>query len=215
MCWSWIDSSRNREAPAISCPGRGIVSVRRCTAGPGQKIAKTTPCKVEWTPAPGARCCAASGARDENAASSRRATGRHCERSEAIHSFFAGWHGLLRYARNDAARVPIDFKQQIHECDLARHELARGLRFVVPQTGGSRECRMRAASAVPCAKGRKKIAHEHTGQRRRSDIPCAMALRLTSCSPRSIGLSCLRRLPETGTQARLGFRASERLDADL
>jgi hypothetical protein len=26
---------------------------------------------------------------------------RHCERSEAIHSFFMGQHGLLRFARND------------------------------------------------------------------------------------------------------------------
>ena len=34
----------------------------------------------------------------------------------------------------------------------------------------------------------KKAAHEHTGQRRTSDIPCAMALRLISRSPRSIGL---------------------------
>ena len=66
----------------------------------------------------------------------------------------------------------------------------------------------------PVCKVDKKIAHEHTGQRRRSDIPCAMALRLISRSPRSIGRSCLRRLPETGTLARLGFRASERLDAN-
>ena len=51
-------------------------------------------------------------------------------------------------------------------------------------------------------------------QRRRSDIPCAMALRLISRSPRSIGLSCLRRLPEAGAPARSGFRASERLDAN-
>jgi hypothetical protein len=63
-------------------------------------------------------------------------------------------------------------------------------------------------------KSAKESAHEHTGQRRQSDIPCAMALRLISRSPRSIGLSCLRRLPETGTLARSGFRASERLDAD-
>src|SRR5882724_4670024 len=47
MCWNWIDSSRKREALMISCPGPGIPSLRRCTAGPGQKIAKTTPCKVE------------------------------------------------------------------------------------------------------------------------------------------------------------------------
>jgi hypothetical protein len=66
----------------------------------------------------------------------------------------------------------------------------------------------------PVCKGRKKIAHEHTGQRRQSDIPCAMALRLISRSPRGIGRSCPRRLPETGTWARLGFRASARLDAD-
>ena len=29
----------------------------------------------------------------------------------------------------------------------------------------------------------KESAHEHTGQRRQSDIPCAMALRLISRSP--------------------------------
>src|ERR1700694_3972185 len=60
----------------------------------------------------------------------------------------------------------------------------------------------------------KKGAHEHTGQRRQSDIPCAMALRLISRSSRSVGLSCLRRLTETGTPARLDFRASARLDAN-
>src|SRR5205809_4248707 len=56
------------------------------------------------------------------------------------------------------------------------------------QKRGRRECRMRAAPAVSCAKVRKKGAHEHTGERRQSDIPCAMALRLTSCSPRWSGL---------------------------
>jgi hypothetical protein len=58
-------------------------------------------------------------------------------------------------------------------------------------------------------KGRKKSAHEHTGQRRQSDIPCAMALRLMTRSPRGIGLFCPRRLPETGTSARSGFRTSD------
>jgi hypothetical protein len=42
---------------------------------------------------------------------------------------------------------------------------------------------MRAAPAVPCAKWVTKNAHEHTGQRRRSDIPCAMALRLIRALP--------------------------------
>ena len=66
---------------------------------------------------------------------------------------------------------------------------------------GSRECRMRAAPAVSCAKLCKKAAHEHTGQRRTSDIPCAMALRLISRSPRGIGLSCPRRLRIAGSSA--------------
>src|SRR6185295_13430271 len=34
----------------------------------------------------------------------------------------------------------------------------------------------------------RKCAHEHTGQRRASDIPCAMALRLIACSPRRTAL---------------------------
>ena len=34
----------------------------------------------------------------------------------------------------------------------------------------------------------KRCAHEHTGQRRTSDIPCAMALRLITCSPRRTAL---------------------------
>ena len=34
----------------------------------------------------------------------------------------------------------------------------------------------------------RKCAHEHTGQRRTSDIPCAMALRLITCSPRRTAL---------------------------
>src|SRR5882672_7203002 len=43
---------------------------------------------------------------------------------------------------------------------------------------------MRAAPAVPCA---KQVAKTHTSiqvQRRRSDIPCAMVLRLIASSPR-------------------------------
>ena len=43
---------------------------------------------------------------------------------------------------------------------------------------------MRAAPAVSCAVCTKNGAHEHTGQRRTSDIPCAVALRLITSSPR-------------------------------
>src|SRR5215207_7394563 len=53
---------------------------------------------------------------------------------------------------------------------------------------GSRECRLRAAPAVSCAKNCAFGAHEHTGERKHSDIPCATALRLISCSPRWSGL---------------------------
>ena len=77
---------------------------------------------------------------------------------------------------------------------FSRHELPEVLHIVVPQEGGSRECRMRAAPAVSCANCTSKCAHEHTGQRRTSDIPCAMALRLMTRSPRRIWLCCLRRL---------------------
>src|ERR1700730_4447462 len=55
-----------------------------------------------------------------------------------------------------------NFKQQMCVRILAAG-YARALRFVVPQTGGSRECRMRAAPAVSCAKQCEKNAHEHTG----------------------------------------------------
>jgi len=75
-------------------------------------------------------------------------------------------------------------KQQMHGHVLAAG-YARGLHIVLPPRG-SRECRMRAAPAVSCANCTSKNAHEHTGQRRTSDIPCAMALRLITRSPRRI-----------------------------
>ena len=102
--------------------------------------------------------------------------------------------------RCNAADFVSNFKQQMRVRILAARP-ARGLRFVVPQRRGSRECRMRAAPAVSRAKWTKENAHEHTGQRRRSDIPCAMALRLISRSPRGIGLSCPRRLRIAGSSA--------------
>ena len=49
---------------------------------------------------------------------------------------------------------------------------------------GRRECRVRAAPAVSCARCTRKCAHEHTGSAEASGIPCAMALRLMPCSPR-------------------------------
>jgi hypothetical protein len=80
-----------------------------------------------------------------------------------------------------------------------------------PRKQGCRECRVRAAPAVSCAKCTKESAHEHTGQRRQSDIPCAMALRLMPCSPRRrirlVTVACGLRL----VQARSGRRVSTSL----
>jgi len=73
-----------------------------------------------------------------------------------------------------------NFKQQVHVRDLAA-PFARGLRFVVPRTegAGNAGCALHPRSRVQRV---EENAHEHTGQRRRSDIPCAMALRLISRS---------------------------------
>jgi hypothetical protein len=76
---------------------------------------------------------------------------------------------------------------------------------------GRGECRMRAAPAVSCAKSRRRTHTSIQVQRRHSDIPCAMVLRLTSRSPRRIGLVCLRRLRIWRIRARSGRHASEDL----
>jgi hypothetical protein len=68
-----------------------------------------------------------------------------------------------------------------------------GIVFPYPPNRGRRECRVHAAPAVSCAIGVKKYAHEHTGSAEASDIPCAMVLRLISCSPRSGRARCHRR----------------------
>ena len=53
---------------------------------------------------------------------------------------------------------------------------------------GRREDRALAAPAVSRAICANKTAHEHTGQRGHPGLPCAMALRLTSCSSRRTAL---------------------------
>jgi hypothetical protein len=69
---------------------------------------------------------------------------------------------------------------------------------------GRREDRVLAAPAVSRATCANKSAHEHTGQREHSGLPCAMALRLTSCSPRRTALlppSPPRSVPSPGLNA--------------
>ena len=73
---------------------------------------------------------------------------------------------------------------QIRLRDLAAL-VARGLHLRLPSRNrGRREDRVLAAPAVSRAICANKTAHEHTGQREHSGLPCAMALRLTSCSSR-------------------------------
>jgi len=60
--------------------------------------------------------------------------------------------------------------------------------FALLENRGRREDRVLAAPAVSRAICANKTAHEHTGQRKHSGLPCAMALRLTSCSPRRTAL---------------------------
>ena len=91
---------------------------------------------------------------------------------------------------------------------ISRRDFARAIinSSPHPRIRGRRECRVRAAPAVSCARNCTVGAHEHTGQRKHSDIPCAMALRLTSCSPRWSGL-VVTVIPEK--------RASQELDASV
>jgi hypothetical protein len=77
---------------------------------------------------------------------------------------------------------------------------------------GRRECRVHAAPAVSCAKRCALGAHEHTGERKHSDIPCAMALRLTSCSPRRRIPFCHRRLRITTCLSPVGPTHLRKLD---
>src|SRR5205823_12492730 len=69
--------------------------------------------------------------------------------------------------------------------------------FICPlEIRGRREDRVLAAPAVPRANCANKCAHEHTGQLEHSGLPCAMALRLTSCSSRRTAF-----LPPSPTEA--------------
>jgi hypothetical protein len=59
----------------------------------------------------------------------------------------------------------------------------------------------RCTRGLVCKDVRKKTHTSIQVQRRHSGIPCAMALRLITRSPRRIGLCCLRRLRMTGSSA--------------
>ena len=60
--------------------------------------------------------------------------------------------------------------------------------FCTSPIRGRRECRMRAAPAVSCAMGRRSAHMSIQVQREHPGLPCAMALRLITCSPRRTAL---------------------------
>jgi hypothetical protein len=92
-------------------------------------------------------------------------------KAEANLSFLCcGEAGLLRGACH-RARVRATrwlAMTRKHVCPFSRHGLPEVLRIRCPslEERGRRECRVRAAPAVSCAKRLRIGAHEHTGQRR-------------------------------------------------
>ena len=91
---------------------------------------------------------------------------------------------------------------------ISRRDFARVMQILLPPSkiegAGNAGCALHPRSRVPnCA---KKAHTSIQVQRRQSDIPCATALRLTSCSPRWSGLVV------TVTPEKL---ASQELDASI
>src|SRR5882757_1006298 len=85
-------------------------------------------------------------------------------------------HGLLRFARNDGGYSFVFSRHIAPEvCRLFSRPLETQRSQGMPDARCTRDL-MRNVH--------KKCAHEHTGQRRTSDIPCAMVLRLITRSPR-------------------------------
>jgi hypothetical protein len=112
---------------------------------------------------------------------------RHCERSEAIHSFFAWRDGLLRFARND----------DIHA--LFRVLAARRAR-VFARTSSLPNQRAQGKPGARCTRGRawsvvntRVSHHRFTGT---PGLPCAMVLTVSSALSSVTGLVCHRRSQE-------------------
>ena len=137
------------------------------------------------------RRVAGAGCSEVSEEQGRSNSHRHCEErsDEAIQTF------LRRTMDCFAALAMTGAPSLIRSQSTNTTSRSRGLicprlaiEFPCPPVGGCRECRAHAAPAVSCAIGAKKYAHEHTGSAEASDIPCAMALRLISRSPRRAGL---------------------------
>jgi hypothetical protein len=102
--------------------------------------------------------------------------------------------------RNDALRVMSPVPNNKYASAFSRRDFARALRC----PSRRREQGMpdaRCTRGLVCKVVRMKTHTSIQVQRRHSGIPCAMALRLITRSPRRIGLCCLRRLRKTGSSA--------------
>ena len=115
-----------------------------------------------------------------------------------------GWRELRSCARLSGTTELFsdsNFKQQIHACYLAAR-LCPSFAFRCPsrkEGAGNAGCALHPRSRVQ--NGQRKTHTSIQVQRRHSGIPCAMALRLITRSPRRIGLCCLRRLRIAGSSA--------------
>jgi hypothetical protein len=86
-----------------------------------------------------------------------------------------GWGGALSISKHAFTISRLDLPEACYRISLPSSQTAQGM-------PGARCTRGLACKNV------QKGAHEHTGSAEASDIPCAMALRLISCSPRRTGL---------------------------
>jgi hypothetical protein len=96
---------------------------------------------------------------------------RHCERSEAIHSFFvsrawiASSQGLLAMTLRELVLAPnsIRISDSGYTFAISRRDAPELCPKIFAPIRGRGECRMRAAPAVSRAKSVEISAHEHTG----------------------------------------------------
>src|SRR5260370_12442995 len=88
--------------------------------------------------------------------------------------------------QDDGGRISdSSFKEPImHVFAFSRHDLPEVCMRWSLEKGGSRECRVRAAPAVSCAKLCEETHTSIQVQRKHSGIPRAMVLRLMPRSPR-------------------------------
>ena len=103
--------------------------------------------------------------------------------------FLAPHDGLLRCTRNDGGLRCHSNLNRKHGFTISRPDLPEACyRISLPS-----KQRAQGMPGARCTRGLvcksvQKGAHEHTGSAEASDIPCAMVLRLISCSPRRAGL---------------------------